>query len=154
MCSRRSLAEIESASKIGVARVGSAPFGNSSWAHGGHATGEHSGAIAFAAPAMWFLVFGFLGVFLRYLDKPSARWRYLLDASYWMYIVHPPVVMVLPALLADVPLPTMVKFILVVGVATALILLVYHYAVRPTFIGAQLNGKRYPRSLPGRPTAS
>ena len=119
------------------------------------ATLEHVGAIAFLAPAVWFLVYGFLGVFLRYLDTPNPRWRYLLDASYWMYIVHPPVVMVLPTFLAPVALPAGIKFALVLGVATILILISYHYCVRSTFIGRQLNGRRYPRRFPWRsPVAS
>ena len=109
---------------------------------------EHLGAIVFLAPSIWLLVYGFLGLFLRYLDKPSPRWRYLLDASYWMYVVHPPVVMVLPTFLAPIAVPAMVKFTLVVSVATALILVAYDWGVRPTFIGKQLNGRRYPRGLP------
>ena len=27
------------------------------------------------------------------MERPIAGWRYMADASYWMYIVHPPVVM-------------------------------------------------------------
>lgn len=109
---------------------------------------EHIGAIVFLAPTIWFLVYGFLGLFLRYMEKPSSRWRYVADASYWMYIVHPPVVMVLPTFLATVGLPVAVKFILVLGTATALTLVTYHYWVRATFIGKMLNGRRYPRALP------
>ena len=115
-----------------------------------NATREHAGAIVFLAPAIWFLVYGFLGIFLRYLDTPSTRWRYLLDASYWMYIVHVPVVMVLPTFLAPVALPAGIKFVLVLSVATILILISYHYCVRSTFIGRQLNGRRYPRRFPWR----
>lgn len=111
---------------------------------------EHVGAIAFLAAAAWFLVYGFLGVFLRYLDTPSPRWRYLLDSSYWMYIVHPPVVIVLPTFLAPFALPAGIKFVLVLSVATLLILISYHYCVRSTFIGRQLNGRRYPRRFPWR----
>ena len=109
---------------------------------------EHLGAIGFLSPSIWLLVYGFLGLFLRYLDKPSPRWRYLLDASYWTYIVHLPVVIVLPALLAPIAVPALVKATLVVSVASVLILIAYDWGVRPTFIGKQLNGRRYPRGLP------
>lgn len=98
------------------------------------AVGEHVGAILFLAPTIWFLVYGFLGLFLRYMA----------DASYWMYIVHPPLVMVLPTFLTSVALPAVVKFLLVLSAATAVILVTYHYGVRATFIGEQLNGRRYP----------
>ncbi|MCY3668859.1 MAG: acyltransferase family protein [Gemmatimonadetes bacterium] len=109
------------------------------------AVGEHVGAILFLAPTIWFLVYGFLGLFLRYMERPSVPWRYMADASYWMYIVHPPLVMVLPTFLASVALPAVVKFLLVLSAATAVILVTYHYGVRATFIGEQLNGRRYPR---------
>ena len=85
------------------------------------AVGEHVGAILFLAPTIWFLVYGFLGLFLRYMERPSVPWRYMADASYWMYIVHPPLVMVLPTFLASVALPAMVKFLLVLSAATAVI---------------------------------
>ena len=53
--------------------------------------------------------------------------------------------MLLPLLLAGVPLPGIVKLALVVVAATGLLLLAYRYLVRPTFIGKQLNGRRYAR---------
>ena len=62
------------------------------------------------AVAMWFLVYGFIGLFLRYLEKPIPLGRYLADASYWMYLVHLPITMLLPASLAYVGLPAFVKF--------------------------------------------
>ena len=100
--------------------------------------------------AKWFLVFGFLGLFLRYLERPSAGWRYMADASYWMYIVHPPVVMVLPTLLADWPVPAGVKFSLVLAGTAVITVVTYHYLVRATFIGERLNGRRYRRVAPWR----
>ena len=106
------------------------------------------------ALAKWFLVYGFLGLFLRYMENPSPSWRYLSDASYWMYIVHPPMAMALPALLADWPVPVGVKFSLVLSAITVITLVTYHYFVRATFIGAQLNGRRYPRVVPWREAAT
>ena len=79
------------------------------------------------------------------MNKASTRWRYMADASYWIYIVHVPFVMMLAPLLANVPLPAIVKLTLVSVTAVGLILLTYRYFVRPTFIGEQLNGRRYPR---------
>ncbi len=110
----------------------------------------HIGAIASLALSVWALVYGFLGLFLRYLDKPSPYWRYLSDASYWMYIIHLPITILLPPLLADAPLPAGVKFSSVVGVTTAVTLITYHYFVRGTWVGARLNGRRYPRVAPWR----
>ena len=106
---------------------------------------HHLGTVVFLSLSMWPLAYGLIGLFLRYLDKPSSRWRYMADASYWMYIVHVPFVIMLPLLLVGVPLPGIVKLALVVAAATGLILVLYHYFVRSTFIGKQLNGRRYPR---------
>lgn len=100
------------------------------------------------AAAIWFLIYGFIGLFLRYLEKPIPLGRYLADASYWMYLVHLPFTILLPALLASVQLPAIVKFSLVLSVTTAITLATYHYWVRSTFIGEALNGRRYPRKMP------
>ena len=108
----------------------------------------HLGAVVFLALSMWFLAYGLFGLFLRYMNHPSPRWRYMADASYWIYIVHVPFVILLPLLLANVPAPGIVKAALVVAMATGLILLTYRYFVRSTFIGEQLNGRRYPRAAP------
>ena len=111
----------------------------------GTSEAHHLGAVAFLGFSMWFMAYGLIGLFLRYMDKPSFRWRYMADASYWIYIVHVPFVIMLPLLLVNAPLPGIVKLILVTAAATGLILVIYHYCVRPTFIGKQLNGRRYPR---------
>jgi peptidoglycan/LPS O-acetylase OafA/YrhL len=107
----------------------------------------HVGAVVFLAFSMWFMIYGLIGLFLRYMDKASSRWRYMADASYWIYIVHIPFVMLLAPLLANVLLPAILKLTLISITAVCLILLLYRYLVRPTFIGKQLNGRRYPRGV-------
>jgi glucans biosynthesis protein C len=89
-----------------------------------------------------FLTFGFVGVFLRGLDRPIPAVRYLSDASYWMYIAHLPLVVALQVLVSRWPLHWSLKWLLVTAVATALLLLSYRYLVRYTFIGHALNGPR------------
>ena len=44
-----------------------------------------------------------------------------------------------------VPLHWAIKFPLIVAITLAVLLVSYHYLVRPTFIGALLNGRKYPR---------
>ncbi|MYC89262.1 MAG: acyltransferase family protein [Gemmatimonadales bacterium] len=105
---------------------------------------QHLPAVVFLALSMWFMAYGLIGLFLRYMNKPSPRWRYIADASYWIYIVHVPFVMLLPLPLASVPLPGFLKLALVSVTAIGLILVTYRYFVRPTFIGKQLNGRRHP----------
>jgi len=108
-----------------------------------HVTAATTGSIM-----VWLLVFGVTGLFLRYLDHPSPRVRYLVDSSYWLYLVHLPFTIWLPGAFSRVALPALVKFSLVLLVMTPILLLSYDWLVRPTAIGELLNGRRYPRGLP------
>jgi peptidoglycan/LPS O-acetylase OafA/YrhL len=96
------------------------------------------------ALAMWCFIFGITGLFLRYLGGHSPLRRYLCDSSYFLYIVHLPVIIAFQLLLRDVPLPPLAKIPLVLVATIAVLLPLYRYAVRPTFVGAVLNGRRYP----------
>jgi len=93
---------------------------------------------------MWLLICGLTGVFLRYLDRPIPRMRYMADSSYWLYLVHMLVLMVFQILLRSVPWPAAVKVWIVLGLAIPVMLVSYHYWVRRTFISKVLNGRRYP----------
>ncbi len=104
-----------------------------------------------ASIAQWSLTFAITGLFLRYLDRSSALQRYLCDSSYFLYLAHMPVVIALQLMLAPVPIPPLAKVPLVLVAATAVLLVLYRYAVRPTVVGAALNGRRYPRHLAPAP---
>jgi glucans biosynthesis protein C len=106
------------------------------------------------ALAMWLVIFGITGLFQRYLAGPSAVWRYLCDSSYFLYIAHMPVIMAFQLLLEPVGLPPLAKIPVVLAATTLVLLVSYRYAVRPTFIGAVLNGRRYPAAAPAPLTAS
>jgi len=103
------------------------------------------GYSALYALMMWGLVLGTLGAFLRFCHAASPRWRYIADSSYWIYLVHLPLVVWLQIVVACWPLSWVVKWPLIIAVATPVLFLSYHHLVRPTFIGAQLNGRKYPR---------
>lgn len=108
----------------------------------------HGAGMVFLAVSMWLFVLGFLGLFRRWLDAPSPSWRYLSDASYWMYLVHLPLTVALPPLLADWNAPGLIKFGIALGAAFGITLVTYHYGVRSTWVGKCLNGRRYPRTFP------
>jgi acyltransferase-like protein len=99
------------------------------------------------ALAMWCLIFGVTGLFLRYLANYSALRRYLCDSSYFLYIAHLPLLVALQIPLLAVPLPPLAKVALVLAATLAVLLPIYRYGVRPTIIGAVLNGRRYPLQL-------
>lgn len=97
------------------------------------------------ALAIWCWSFGLIGAALRYFDRASAWRRYLADASYWIYLVHLPLVFALQVLLMALPLHWSLKFPLIVGASMAVLLLSYHVLVRSTVLGEMLNGRRLPR---------
>lgn len=92
--------------------------------------------------------FAAAGLALRFASGHSAIRRYLADASYWVYIVHLPLVMVGQVLLLDAPWPWWGKMIAVVGGTMAVALLTYELLVRHTFVGSWLNGRRVPWRRP------
>jgi peptidoglycan/LPS O-acetylase OafA/YrhL len=94
------------------------------------------------AAAAWLWTFAALGAALRFLDRPSRRGRYLADASYWIYLVHLPLVMALQIAFACLSWPWQLEFPLLLACAFAPMLAAYHWGVRRTWIGGLLNGKR------------
>jgi hypothetical protein len=68
--------------------------------------------------------------------------RYVSDSSYWLYLVHVPLIIAGQALLRGLDLPAVVKFTLLIAVATAILLVSYRFLVRYTWIGRLLNGPR------------
>jgi glucans biosynthesis protein C len=109
----------------------------------------------FAGPlATWLFMFGFIAVGLRWLDRPVGWIRYLSDASYWMYLLHVPLLIWIQILIAPLPLPALVKGLLTLTIAAPLLLASYHFGVRPTWIGELLNGRRCPIRADLSPKAS
>ncbi|HTR83608.1 MAG TPA: acyltransferase family protein [Reyranella sp.] len=102
---------------------------------------------AVLAVAMWCLIFGITGLFLRYGSGHSPLWRYLCDSSYFIYLAHLPVILALQLLTLHAALSALIVAPLILIATVALLLPIYAYAVRPTFLGALLNGRRYPRAI-------
>ncbi|MCY7422741.1 MAG: acyltransferase family protein [Chitinophagaceae bacterium] len=86
-------------------------------------------------------LFGFLGLFVKYFSKPSAKARYISNSSYWIYLIHMVIMPVIPILLLNFCLPQVVVYFINVIVTFLISLVTYHYFVRPTFIGFILNGR-------------
>ncbi len=103
---------------------------------------------ALTALTAWFMIFGLCGIFLRYCGQPSARSRYLSDSAYWLYLFHPPVLVVLQLPMMLLPWPWAVKCILGTLFALPILLWSYDRFVRSTWLGVILNGRKYPRGFP------
>lgn len=96
---------------------------------------------------MWSLVFVTIGVFKLIVTKQNAAVRYIADASYWLYLVHLPLVVWLQTAFAEFELNWSIKLAAISLITIGLSLLTYDLFVRSTFIGKTLNGQRKPRAL-------
>ncbi len=97
------------------------------------------------ASAIWITTFAVLGLALRFMSGFSPTWRYLADASYWLYLIHMPIVMALQVAVSQLDWPGPIKFAIILVVALPPMLASYHLLVRFTFVGVVLNGRRAPR---------
>lgn len=100
------------------------------------------------AVSMWAWTLGLTGAAVRWASGYSRVRRYLADSSYWIYLVHLPIVLGLQALLAHVPWPWWLKFGLILVITFAVALPSYHFLVRDTVVGTVLGARR------AQPTAS
>ena len=94
--------------------------------------------------ATYASMFAVVGLALRFWSGHSALRRYLADASYWIYILHLPLVMAAQVVVKDWPLVWPVKLAIVVVGVMAVCLASYELTVRHGFMGRWLNGRRVP----------
>lgn len=92
--------------------------------------------------AVWSWAFALIGMAQRYWSGYSPARRYLADASYFIYLVHLPLLIVLQALVSQLAWPWQFKYPLIVVGAFALMLAAYRWLVRGRALGALLNGVR------------
>ena len=100
-------------------------------------------ALALAASgglASWLSLFALLGFYRKHLKRPSPTFRSLAEASFWIYLAHLPVVGLIQMDLLDVPIPTLAKFAITLGLTLGLGLASYAVLVRKTPFGRFLNG--------------
>lgn len=99
--------------------------------------------------ASWSWTLALLGLGLRCFSRYSATRRYLADASYWMYLVHLPLVMLLQVAASRMTWPWFVEYPLLLAMAVGIMLASYALLVRHTWLGALLNGRKLPWRRPG-----
>ena len=90
----------------------------------------------------WLMVFGLIGLSEKVLNRERPRVRYASDSSYWLYLVHLPLIIIGQAMLRNANLPAAFKITLLVVIVTAILLISYQFLVRYTWIGRLLNGPR------------
>ena len=87
-----------------------------------------------------FMTIGVLGIFQQRFSGPSVLGRYVSDASYWLYLVHYPLLIAMAGVLTLAPFPAAIKYLLTVAAVVPIVLLTYHFGVRSTRFGRLLTG--------------
>ncbi|OUU25417.1 MAG: hypothetical protein CBC13_02060 [Planctomycetia bacterium TMED53] len=100
-----------------------------------------------AGLVMWQAIWGFIGLFAKLTSKEIPTIRYIVDASYWIYIIHLPFTIWIPGYLSNLDWGSDVKFGVTLSITTLIGLVTYDLFVRSTWIGRLLNGRRAPRAL-------
>jgi len=100
------------------------------------------------AVVTWLMIFSITGLFLKYLNRFSPLGRYISDASYWVYLIHMPIVVWLAGFLKSFEISAIAKFMIICVLTHFLCFFTYHHWVRASFIGKLLNGRKYDKSLP------
>ncbi len=88
---------------------------------------EASGALCWTLAA---LLYG-----QRYLNRSNPVLRYLSGVSYWVYLVHIPLLFLVQFGMTDLLWPAGVKFLVAVLVTLSGCLLSFHLLVKPTLLG-------------------
>ncbi len=78
----------------------------------------------------------------RFLRRENRALRLFADASYWIYLVHLPIVLFLQTLLIPWPAPVAIKLALCIAITLAFGMASYLVFVRYTPVGWLLHGRR------------
>lgn len=92
--------------------------------------------------AIWYLSFAFIGGAMALITKENRVTRYLADSSYWLYIIHMPLVLAMQIWMFDWNWSAEAKYGFILGTTIPVMLLSYQILVRHTFVGNLLNGPR------------
>ena len=78
----------------------------------------------------------------RFLARSNAWLKFCADSSYWVYLIHLPIILFLQTLLIPIAFPVLGKLLVVTLVTWFFCLATYVVFVRYTPIGWMLNGRR------------
>jgi peptidoglycan/LPS O-acetylase OafA/YrhL len=96
----------------------------------------------------WWMSLSCIGLFRSCLSQQRAWIRYLSDSSYWLYVAHLPLVVILQSSVVDLPWNSFGKLSAISILSILLLLVSYQLLVRNTWIGRLLNGPRQAKSNP------
>jgi peptidoglycan/LPS O-acetylase OafA/YrhL len=105
---------------------------------------------ALGALFSWLVVFGAIGAAVRWVRRPSPTLRYLADSSFWIYLVHMPILGLIQVDLYRIPGHALWKCPIVLAGTLAIGFASYQTLVRHTAIGTGLHGLRESPTPRGR----
>lgn len=89
------------------------------------------------------MTYGLIGIFQhRFSRQPSALGQYVSDASYWIFLIHFPLLIFTAGALSAASLPALAKYLLTVAIVVPLVFATYHFGVRTTAFGRLLKGRK------------
>jgi surface polysaccharide O-acyltransferase-like enzyme len=88
----------------------------------------------------WLMIFALMGLFLRYANQANERVRWISDSAYWIYLVHPVVLLGIQIVLRDLHIAPVLKFVLTLGPSLGILFASYEWMVRGRWLGWLLNG--------------
>ena len=86
--------------------------------------------------------YAFIGLAEAKFGNYSPTLRYISDSSYWIYLIHLPLVAFITFFLFRFPIFVEFKFIIAIVSTTVIGLISYKFLVRSSIIGILLNGKK------------
>ncbi len=84
-----------------------------------------------AAVAAWCFVVALLGFAGERVHPRGARFRYLVESAFPVYLLHQSVIVFLAYGIVELPLNLFVKFVLLLAGSLAVTLVLFHFLVRP-----------------------
>ena len=111
------------------------------WFVHGHSPVEQTAYSGITCAFAWFSVLGICGTAMRRQSPLPQSVKFVAEASFWIYLLHHPVVGLSQALLGLTSLPAELKFLIATSATVVICLVTYVWFVRTTWIGALLNGK-------------
>ena len=88
----------------------------------------------------WLWSLALIGGFVRYMREQNRLLKYMAESSYWVYLVHLPLIGAVALVLREWHVAAELKMVLNIGVTTVLSVASYHWLVRHKSIGVFLNG--------------
>jgi glucans biosynthesis protein C len=108
----------------------------------------HLAAVLANGACTWALACLFIGSAQRWFDRESPWIQYVSQSSYWVFLVHMPLVAIAGWWLVQYDFPSPLKFLLVCGFTAIVAFLTFHYWVQKTWLSGFLHGRRFDLKWP------